>query len=62
MWDGSSDIAPIQGAVVAAVFLVISVIKIMRGVSGSEAILWNAIGFFTFFYLFIGAAWIVTNL
>ena len=59
MWDGFSDVVPIQGAVVAAVLLGVSVFKIVRGARGSEAATWNTIGIICFIYLFAAAGWLL---
>lgn len=58
MWDGMPDVLPIQGAIVALVFLVIAFIKIVRGVSGSDALIWNTVGIITLLYLFTSIVWI----
>ena len=58
MWDGYLVLLPIQGAVVAVVFLIIAVVKNARGMKGSEAFTWNTIGIVCFLYLFTSAAWI----
>lgn len=52
------DVLPIQGAIVALVFLVIAFIKIVRGVSGSDALIWNTVGIITLLYLFTNIVWI----
>jgi hypothetical protein len=58
MGDGYLALLPIQGAIVAAVFLVIAVAKNFRGMEGKEALTWNTIGVVCFLYLFTSAAWI----
>ncbi|MEC8406902.1 MAG: hypothetical protein VXZ20_06945 [Actinomycetota bacterium] len=50
MWDGMPAVLPIQGAIVATVFLVIAFVKVFRGVRGTDAILWNAVGVITLLY------------
>ena len=61
MWDGMPAVVPIQGAVVAVVFLVVAFVKVFRGVSGTDAILWNAVGVVTLLYLFTSMAWIASG-
>ena len=61
MWDGMPSVLPVQGAIVAAVFCAIAFRKVVRGVSGSEAILWNTVGVVTLLYLFSSAAWIASG-
>ena len=61
MWDGMPSVLPIQGAVVAAVFCAIAFGKVLRGVRGSDAIVWNAVGIITLIYLFTSAAWLATG-
>ena len=51
----------IQGAIVATVFLVIAFVKVFRGVRGTDAILWNAVGVITLLYLFTSVAWIASG-
>jgi hypothetical protein len=58
MGDGYLSLVPIQGAIVAAVFLVIAVVKNYRGMKGTEALTWNTIGIVCFLYLFTSAAWL----
>jgi len=58
MFDGYLELLPIQGAVVALALLAVAIVKIVRGVRGSEAITWNTIGVICFLYLFTAAAWI----
>ena len=58
MWNGMPTVVPIQGAIVAAVFLIIAFVKVFRGVRGTDAILWNAVGVVTLLYLFTSVAWI----
>jgi hypothetical protein len=57
MFDGYLELLPIQGGIVAAVLLVITIVKIKQGVRGTDAITWNAIGLVCFLYLFVTAAW-----
>ena len=61
VWDGMPAVLPIQGAIVAAVFLVIAFVKVFRGVRGTDAILWNAVGVITLLYLFTSVAWIASG-
>lgn len=61
MWDGMPAVLPIQGAIVAVVFLVIAFVKVFRGVRGTDAILWNAVGVITLLYLFTSVAWIASR-
>lgn len=61
MWDGMPDVLPIQGAIVALVFLVIAFVRVIRGVSGSDAIIWNTVGIITLLYLFTNAAWFASG-
>lgn len=61
MWDGMPAILPIQGTLVAIVFLVIAFVKVFRGVRGTDAILWNAVGVITLLYLFTSVAWIASG-
>ena len=61
MWDGMPAVLPIQGAIVAAVFLIIAFVKVFRGVRGTDAILWNAVGVITLLYLFTSVAWIASR-
>ena len=61
MWDGMPSVLPIQGAVVAAVFCVVAFWKVVRGVRGSDAIVWNAVGIITLLYLFGSVAWLATG-
>ena len=61
MWDGMPAFLPIQGAIVATVFLVIAFVKVFRGVRGTDAILWNAVGVITLLYLFTSVAWIASG-
>ena len=61
MWDGMPAGLPIQGAIVATVFLVIAFVKVFRGVRGTDAILWNAVGVITLLYLFTSVAWIASG-
>jgi len=61
MWDGMPDVLPIQGAIVALVFLVIAFVKIFRGVSGSDALIWNTVGVVTLLYLFTNIAWVASG-
>lgn len=58
MSNGYFTLMPIQGAIVAAVFLVIAVVKNYRGIKGKDALKWNAIGILCFLYLFTSATWI----
>jgi len=58
MGDGYLSLVPIQGAIVAAVFLVIAIVKVSRGVRGKEALTWNSVGVVCFLYLFTSAAWL----
>jgi hypothetical protein len=57
MFDGYSALLPIQGAIVAVVLLPISIVKVVRGVRGTEALAWNTIGIVSLLYLFSTAAW-----
>jgi len=61
MWDGMPDVLPIQGAIVALVFLVIAFVKIFRGVSGSDALIWNTVGVVALLYLFTNIAWFASG-
>jgi hypothetical protein len=61
MWDGMPDALPIQGAIVALVFLVTAFAKISRGVSGSDALIWNTVGIITFLHLFTNIAWFASG-
>ena len=61
MWSGMPAVVPIQGAIVATVFLVIAFIKVFRGVRGTDAILWNAVGVVTLLYLFTSVAWVASG-
>ena len=61
MWDGMPTVVPIQGAIVATVFLVIALVKVFRGVRGTDAILWNAVGVVTLLYLFTSVAWVASG-
>jgi len=61
MWDGMPDVLPIQGAIVALVFLVIAFVKIFRGVRGSDALIWNTVGIITLLYLFTNIAWFASG-
>ena len=54
-------VVPIQGAIVATAFLVIAFVKVLRGVRGTDAILWNAVGVITLLYLFTSVAWIASR-
>ena len=42
-------------------FLVIAFVKVFRGVRGTDAILWNAVGVITLLYLFTSVAWIASG-
>ena len=57
MGEGYLELLPIQGAVVAVVLLGVSITKVVRGISGTEAITWNTIGIVCLLYLFTGATW-----
>ena len=61
MWDGMPTVVPIQGAIVATVFLVIAFVQVFRGVRGTDAILWNAVGVITLLYLFTSVAWVASG-
>ncbi len=61
MWDGTPDVLPIQGAIVALVFMVIAFVKVFRGVRGSDAIIWNTVGVITLLYLFTSVAWFASR-
>lgn len=61
MWDGMPDVLPIQGAIVALVFLVTAFAKISRGVSGSDALIWNTVGIITLLHLFTKIAWFASG-
>ena len=61
MWDGMPDVLPIQGAIVALVFLVTAFAKISRGVSGSDALIWNTVGIITLLHLFTNIAWFASG-
>ena len=58
VWNGMPTVVPIQGAIVASVFLIIAFVKVFRGVRGTDAILWNTVGVVTLLYLFTSVAWI----
>lgn len=57
MFDGYLVLLPIQGAVVAAVFMIIAITKVFRGASGTAAIKWNTIAIGCFLYLLIYGVW-----
>lgn len=57
MGEGYLELLPIQGAVVAVVLLGVSMVKVVRGISGTEAFTWNTIGIVCLLYLFTGATW-----
>ncbi len=57
MFDGYLELLPIQGGLVAAVFLVVAVYRILKGASGRNAVKWNAIGIISLLYLFTIGAW-----
>lgn len=57
MFDGYSALLPIQGAIVAVVLLPIAIVKVVRGVQGTDALAWNTIGIVSLLYLFSTAAW-----
>lgn len=57
VFDGYAELLPIQGGIVAAVFLVISVYQILKGAAGPRAIKWNVIGVISLLYLFTIGAW-----
>ena len=61
MWDRMPDVLPIQGAIVALVFLVTAFAKISRGVSGSDALIWNTVGIITLLHLFTNIAWFASG-
>jgi len=61
MWDGMPAVLPIQGAIVALVFMVIAFVKVFRGVKGTDAIIWNTVGIVTLLYLFTSVAWFATG-
>ena len=61
MSDGMPTGVPIQRAIIATVFLVIAFVKVFRGVRGTDAILWNAVGVITLLYLFTSVAWIASG-
>lgn len=61
MWDGTPDVLPIQGAIVALVFMFIAFVKVFRGVKGTDAIIWNTVGIVTLLYLFTSVAWFATG-
>jgi hypothetical protein len=61
MWDGMPDVLPIQGAIVALVFLVTAFAKISRGVSGSDALIWNTVGIITLLHLSTNIAWFASG-
>lgn len=54
MFDGYSALLPIQGAIV---LLPIAIVKVVRGVQGTDALAWNTIGIVSLLYLFSTAAW-----
>ena len=58
MFDGYSALLPIQGAIVAVVLLPVAIVKVVRGVQGTEALTWNTIGIVSLLYLFTSAAWL----
>ncbi len=57
MFDGYLVLLPIQGAIVAAVFMIIGITKVFRGASGTDAIKWNVIAIGCFLYLFSYGTW-----
>jgi hypothetical protein len=57
MFDGYLALLPIQGAIVAAVFMIIGITKVFQGASGTDAIKWNAIAIGCFLYLFSYGTW-----
>jgi hypothetical protein len=57
MFDGYTALLPIQGAIVALVFLPIAIVKVVRGAEGTDAVTWNTIGIVSALYLFSTAAW-----
>jgi hypothetical protein len=61
MFDGYLVLLPIQGAIVAVVFMVIGIVKIFGGVSGKESVKWNAIAIGCFMYLFFYGFWIAMS-
>jgi len=61
MWDGMPDVLPIQVAIVALVVLVTAFAKISRGVSGSDALIWNTVGIITLLHLFTNIAWFASG-
>lgn len=59
MFDGYAELLPIQGGIVAAVLLVVALVKLSRGAQGSDRFTWNTIGIVSFLYLFVATAWFV---
>ncbi len=57
MFDGYVELLPLQGGLVAAVFLVVAVYQILKGAAGRNAVKWNAIGIISLLYLFTIGAW-----
>lgn len=57
MFDGYVELLPLQGGLVAAVFLVVAVYRILKGAAGRNAVKWNAIGIISLLYLFTIGAW-----
>ncbi len=53
VFDGYLLLVPLQGAIVAAVFLGIGIYKVVHGVSGVESVKWNAIAIGCAIYLFL---------
>ena len=53
MFDGYLLLVPLQGAVIAAIFLFIAISKVFRGASGVESVKWNAISIGCAIYLFL---------
>ena len=53
MFDGYLLLLPLQGAIVAAVFLGIGIYKVVQGDSGVESVKWNAIAIGCAIYLFL---------
>ena len=53
MFDGYLLLVPLQGALVAAVFLGIGIYKVVQRDSGVESVKWNAIAIGCAIYLFL---------
>lgn len=53
MFDGYLKLVPLQGAIIAAIFLGIGIYKVVQGVSGVESVKWNATAIGCAIYLFL---------